>query len=300
MTQKEKKEHKTNYLYGGISGVKLEVDSFSLGEGIEIRQTFSHLFSTNMMAFSPPGPQGYHPAPWKAAKGGFSYDIEVEIRAPQQTSLGKTFDGEEIIWWIAALLRIAQYPHLSVPMISNYSFQDIPALEEEPTLTPFEIERRIFYPPSGEEPILDTEILSWVADNWQETGQLLNRDNKFYTALKAFDSATIQGRTSSSLLALWGGLEQLFAPSPAELRFRVAALLSSFLEEPGETRQALYKKILKLYSQRSTAAHTSKGIGQKPLIESFVIMRNALMKIIEKGHVPTQDELESYLFCTHV
>lgn len=61
-------ENESGYLFGGISGVTLPVASFSLGEGIELRQTLSHLFSANMMAFAPPGPEGYHPAPWKAAK----------------------------------------------------------------------------------------------------------------------------------------------------------------------------------------------------------------------------------------
>jgi hypothetical protein len=300
MTPKNNQTHDKSYLYGGISGVKLGVESFSFGEGIEIRRTFSHLFSSNMMAFSPPGPQGYHPAPWKAAKGGFRYDIEAEIRAPQISSLGESFNGKEIIWLIAALLRLAQFPYLSVPMISNYSYQDIPNLEVEPTLTPFEVERRIFIPPNGEIPTVNEEILTWIASNWEEIGQLLNRDNKFFTAFKAFDSAPIQGRTSSSLLALWGGLEQLFSPSPAELRFRVAALLASYLTQPGEDRITLYRKILKLYSQRSTAAHTSKEIDQEPLIETFVIMRNALIKIIEKKHVPSQEELEAYLFCVQV
>ena len=99
------------YLYGGVAGIKLSVESFALGEGVELRQTYSHLFSANMMAFAPPGPGGYHPAPWKAAKGGFGYDIEVEIRAPVQTTLGESFDAKETIWWISALLRLARFPY---------------------------------------------------------------------------------------------------------------------------------------------------------------------------------------------
>src|SRR5262245_61524183 len=111
-----------NYLYRGISGVELSVECFALGEGVEFRQTYAHLFSANMMAFARPGPEGYHLAPWKAAKGGFGYDIEAEIRASMHTSLGETFDANEIIWWIAALLRVTSFPYLSVPVISNRSF----------------------------------------------------------------------------------------------------------------------------------------------------------------------------------
>ncbi|HJP95850.1 MAG TPA: hypothetical protein VJ843_00605 [Candidatus Saccharimonadales bacterium] len=63
------------YAYGGVSGIELAIEYFDLGEGVEIRKTYAYLFSTNMMAFSRPGPEGYHPAPWKTAKGGFGYDI---------------------------------------------------------------------------------------------------------------------------------------------------------------------------------------------------------------------------------
>ncbi|MDO2949235.1 hypothetical protein [Aeromonas simiae] len=294
-----KMKDEAGYLYGGISGIRLAVESFALGEGIELRQTYCHLFSANMMAFGRPGPKGYHPAPWKAAKGGFGYDIEVEIRAPTQTTLGKSFDAKETIWWIAALLRLARFPYLSVPVISNHSFRDIPNSREEPTLTPFETEGRFFVPPEEADCILNEDQIAWVAEKWRSAGHLLNTNAKFYSALKAFDSATVRGRSSASMLALWGGLEQLFAPSAGELRFRVAALLSSYLEKPGPSRHELYKSILKLYNERSVVAHTAQEVETGPLVETYVIMRNALVRMIDEGKVPTQPELESLLFCVN-
>jgi hypothetical protein len=290
-------DKEAGYLFGGISGVTLPMESFSLGEGIELRQTFSHLFSANIMAFAPPGPEGYHPAPWKAAKGGFGYDIAVEICAPPRTSLGESFDAREIIWWIAALLRLTRFPYLSVPVFSDYSFRDIPNIKEEPTLTPFETEKRILGALQGEHCALSLENLTWVAQKWRSAGQLLNSNPKFFGAIKAFDSSTVRGRASASMLALWGGIEQLFAPSATELRFRVAALLASYLETPGNARLELYKRVLKLYNERSLAAHTAKEVEAGPLVETYVIMRNALLRMIDEEKVPTQSELESLLFC---
>ena len=287
----------SGYLYGGISGIRLAVESFALGEGVELRQTYCHLFSANMMAFGRPGLEGYYSVPWKAAKGGFGYDIDVEIRAPPQTTLGKSFDAKELIWWIAALLRLARFPYVSVPVISNQSFRDIPNSREEPTLTPFETEGRFFAPPKEADCILNEDQVAWVAENWRSAGHLLNTNTKFYSALKAFDSATIRGRTSASMLALWGGLEQLFAPSAGELRFRVAALLASYVEKPGPSRHELYKTILKLYNERSVAAHTAQDVETGPLVETYVIMRNALVRMIDEGKIPTQPDLESVLFC---
>lgn len=285
------------YLYGGISGVKLDIDYFDLGEGVEIRRTFAHLFSSNMVAFAPPGPKGYHPGPWKAAKGGFSYDIEVEIRAPEYTNLGKSFDARETIWWIAALLRIAHYPFLSIHVISSRPFSEIPMSDAETTITPFETEGRIFGPADGSSGVLEIEQLAWVKDKWVEAGKLMNQNPKLYSALKSFDGATLRGRASSSLLAMWGAIEQIFAPSAGELHFRVAALMASYLEPQGTSRLELYKEILKLYNERSIAAHTAKEIETGPLVQTYVLMRNALIKMIDANQVPTQANLETLLFC---
>ncbi len=287
----------TRHLYGGIAGVILPVESFALGEGIELRQTFSHLFSANMMAFSPPGPAGYHPGPWKAAKGGFGYDIEVEICTPNRTTLGDAFDGQEIIWWIAALLRLSAYPYLSVPVISNHSFRDIPNIQEEPTLIPFETERRIFETSETSNRTLSVDDLTWVKEKWKAAGLLLNENSKFYNAFKAFDSATLRARKSASMLAFWGGIEQLVAPTPGELRFRVAAFLASYLERPGASRLELFRRVLKLYNERSTAAHTAKDVETKPLVETYVLMRNVIVRMVDEAKVPSQSELESMLFC---
>jgi hypothetical protein len=96
---------------------------------------------------------------------------------------------------------------------------------------------------------------------------------------------------------MWGGLEQIFAPSPGELRFRVAALMASYLEAHGTARLQLYKEILKLYGERSVAAHTAQEVETEPLQRTYVIMRNVLVKMIDTNQVPTQTDLEALLLC---
>ena len=113
--------------------------------------------------------------------------------------------------------------------------------------------------------------------------------------LKAFDLATLRGRASSSLLAMWGGLEQIFAPTPGELRYRVAALMASYLEEHGAKRLSLYREILKLYNERCVAAHTAQEVETAPLVQTYVIMRNVLVKMIDTNQMPTQIDLETLL-----
>jgi hypothetical protein len=283
-------------LYAGISGCELNADSFELGEGVKLTKTYAHLMAPFIMAFAPPGPNGIHPAPWRAAQGGFGFDIHVELHIPANFSLSGGLDQEDTIWLIAALLRIIRFPFVTVPVLSDTSFTLIAESKREPHLRPLEITNRILVPRDEANRKLEDENLYWVRDHWIDSSRLMKKHDKFNTAFRAFDSATIKGKTSSSLLALWGGLEQLFSSSNAELRFRVSAMIASFLKPSGTERLELHKHIVKLYDARSAAAHTSNDIEQKHLIATYVLMRNALVKMLDTNHVPTRNELDALLF----
>ena len=283
------------YLYAGLSGTTLSVDTFDLGRDVQLVATYAHLMSPYIVAFAPAGPQGYHPAPWQAATGGAGFDITIELRVPNASLIGN-LDASELIWWIAALLRIGQVPQLTVPVRSNYPFESAKDGPGELSLEPMEVTPRIFRAAPDTPQSITADTLDWLKRKWEPAGQLLANNPRFYTALKAFDGATIEGKSSSAMLALWGGLEQLFAPSAGELRFRVSALIAAYLEQPGAARLECYKRILKLYNERSQAAHTAADVTTGPLIESYVLMRNVLVKMIDECNVPTQSSLEDQLF----
>lgn len=288
--------NETPYLYGGISGIELEIETLDLGQGVILRRTYAHLMSPCIMAFAPPGSKGHHAGPWKAAEGGFGFDIHIELRVPDEPLLGDGMPARETIWWIAALMRLAQFPYITVPVISNHPFDSAANTEAELALKPFETKPRIMVPPEKSRPIIGAVDLQWIKDKWLKCGRMLSADRRFHTAIRAFDFATVQGKTSSSLLGLWGGIEQLFSPSPGELRYRVASFLASYLEPPGEARLQLYRRILKLYNDRSAAAHTANEAELGPLVQTYVLMRNALVKMIDEHKVPTQQDLEDRLF----
>jgi hypothetical protein len=98
------------------------------------------------------------------------------------------------------------------------------------------------------------------------------------------------------LLLVWAALEGLFSPSRTELRFRVSALIASFLEPPGGKRRVLNSEVAKLYDARSSAAHQRSSIDRKALFESMILLRRIIIKIISESHVPSKDELEGFLF----
>lgn len=284
-------------LYAGIAHVTYTGQPFDLGHGIILRSTYAHLFAPNMMAFAR-APEGKpHPAPWHAAQGGLSYDIEIELAVPTFEKLPGGLGAKDAVWLIAALLRLAEYAHLMVPVISDIPFDAAAASKQKPMLQTFETEPRILRTRGGEVSLLKADNLSWVTSVWPRTAELLRTCPPLNMALRAADACTVKGRPASALLMAWGALEELFAPSRAELRFRVSAHIAAYLEPAGPERLELFRTVADLYNARSKAAHTAQDAEVAALVRSFVILRNVLIRMIDEGAVPTQADLEKRLFC---
>lgn len=285
--------------FGGLTGVMMGEGPVDLGEGVILRSTYAHLFAPFMAAFSPPRPDSrlkIHGGPVKAAKGGMAFDILVELEVP--LGIGKQWgmDEHDVIRLVASLLRLSAFPYMSVSAVSDISFNDIPKVDREPVIRPFETEHRMFSAPKEKLPELDSENLAWLREVWKSTAELMKSDVRFQQAFRAFDSVSAQGRISSSLLSVWGAIEHLFSPNTGELRYRVSANMATFLTDRGPDQLKLFKELSALYADRSTAAHTAKDIEHSPLVSSYVHLRNALVKIVDRGKVPTQGELEEMLF----
>ena len=104
-----------------------------------------------------------------------------------------------------------------------------------------------------------------------------------------------QAAVADGQLTAWGALEELFAPSRAELRFRVSAHIAAYLEPAGPKRLKTFKTVADLYTARSKAAHTAQDAELGALVQSFVLLRNALIKMVDEGAMPTQADLERRL-----
>jgi hypothetical protein len=281
-------------IYAGISGPKLSVNYFDLGEGMTIRQTYAHLMAPFMMAFSPAQNQKPHPTPWASVKGGFSFDIYVELFMPLKFQPPKALDRLNTIWWITSLLRLRLGHSISVPVITNCEFAKVASDWKNADIVPIEVF------PFSFKPRVETEIsledLNWVKENWIRGTELLQQSQEFNTAYQAFDSVGFISSDSLRLIALWGALEQLFSPARQELRFRIATNIAVFLEKPGSSRLTLYRKVLKLYDNRSKAAHGVHSDASDACHETYVLMRLILLKIIQTDNVPSREQLEELAF----
>lgn len=285
----------TPRMFAGLSGVTLPHD-IELGHGVTLRPTYAHLFAANMMAFERAKPGKPHPAPWKPARGGFAYDIQIELSVPTNRALVGGKSATEVIRLIASLLRLAGYPYLMVPVTSDHPF-DAAGAEDSPILTPFESEPRIFAAPSETSTEITEEHLLWLKAVWPAVAELVRQAPQLETALQAYDACTARGRAASALLIAWGALEEIFAPARAELRFRVSAHIAAFLELPGPKRLERFKQVAQLYNARSRIAHSAQDTDSSELVGTFIVLRNALIKIIDEQAVPSQADLERRLFC---
>lgn len=282
--------------YVGLSGIKLAVETFDLGFGIVLTRTFAHLNAFFFMHFEPTTTDHPFPKIIKDVKAGFGLDINVQIYIPNWRLFGCS-DRLNIAWLIATLIRLKTSPAVTIPVVADRPFSDIPSSWKEAEVFPVEeISPRCLVPVKNRKLDLDETDLVWIREHWQKSITLMNNNRDFNTAVQAVDFSLITKSSSLALITLWGALEQLFSPAKQELRFRISASIASYLEPPSRKRLALYKKILKLYNARSEAAHGTSGKHADPLIETYELIRRVLIKMIEDGHVPNRNEVEQLMF----
>jgi len=140
------------------------------------------------------------------------------------------------------------------------------------------------------------ESLTWVQANWRAALKLYTSSSEFRLAADALDAAQFIENEALALVSLWAAMEALFSPSTTELKFRVSALIASFLEEPGEARRTRQKLVAHLYDKRSAAAHGKPRHQSTDLVASFELLRKILIKMIHHKGVPNKEELDALLF----
>jgi hypothetical protein len=283
-------------LFAGIAGINLGLEEFNFGHNIVLRKTYAHIAAPYIAAFSPAEKGKPHPAPWKAVSGGMSFDIQAELEIPSEFTLPNWFDRVNPVWWFAALLRLKASNMAMIPVIANKSFGEIATSKDEPSFWSIEIKpSRLLLVENPNTDLGETD-LQWIQKYWVSGGDLMNKNDDFNLAFQAIDSCVWSNSQSLALVSLWGALERLFSPSHYELSFRISATIASYLEPPGKERHEFYRRVKKLYDARSKAAHGSPLEESKSLFETYELLKRALVKMIEENHVPSRNELESFLF----
>jgi hypothetical protein len=280
-------------LYAGISGPTFEIDAFDLGSGIVVSRTYAHLMAPFMMAFRPAPPGQHHPPPWRAAKGGFGFDIFLQVEAPPVLPL--PWDQRTTLWWLIALLRLRVGPRLIVPVLASASFVEA-VNTDNIQFWPLEIEPQFLKLDSESKTTIGEVDLAWVKKYWINSAHLLDDSSEFSLAFQAADQSMFARHASLALVWMWSALEALFSSGRDELRYRVSTTIASFLEPAGLGRMALQRETAKLYDSRSAAAHGRPDKAADALQRTYALLKRVVVKMIEENRVPTKAELEARLF----
>lgn len=279
--------------YGGLSGLEMGEEEYPLAQGVILRRTYAHVMAPFLLAANRPvSPGAHHPGPWRSVTGGFFADVTSEL----EISPWGTHTAESILKSTLLLIRLAVNPAVIAPVTSDRPFASLTFAGELPlTLNAREISPRHF-PLGVKDAVFNQHRASWVAEHLTTVLELLSTSSEFSFAVEAFMAGQFQEHTALILVSLWGSLESLFSPSTSELRFRVSALIASYLEAPGQERLQLQRLVAKLYDKRSAAAHGKPKHEENDVLETYWLLARVLRRIIETGTVPNKETLEAQLF----
>lgn len=294
-------------LYVGLTNLPLGERRFEFGDGIFLRganATFrSSLLLVNTDEASKKAKVGVpsdvgslqlpRPAFWQL--GGTTTHVTAELAVPETTQ--STFSQQyALARFICSLLRLWTNPAIRLHAMSAYPFTELTQVDGDgPRVIPLESFRQ--HSKLGlieSESMLDNIV--WVQTHWRAAVQLYSNSAEFRLAADALDSAQFVENEALALVSIWAAMEALFSPSTAELKFRVSALIASFLEEPGDARRSTQKFVASLYDKRSAAAHGKPRHQTADLVATFELLRRILIKMIQQKAVPSKDELDALLF----
>jgi hypothetical protein len=280
-------------MFVGISGLPMDGDYFDLGDGITIKRTYAHLMMPYVVAFKRPEPGMAHPGPWEAAEQPIGFDIEAELYVPEKVDGANDW---EIARALTFLLRLGINPAGAAPLMASHSLEEFPTLKSGETrkLTPLEVRRRSF--PLVAQGSLNATNAKWLGERWRIVHKLSKASAGFDLAMAAMDAGQFERNTAFTLVSLWGALEALFAGDRNELKFRVSSNIAAYIVEFGPDRGAYQKEVARIYDKRSAAVHGVPKHDNDDVLNTFTVMRAALMKMIETGKVPTREDLEKRLF----
>lgn len=283
--------------YAGLSGFELNTDEYDLGHGVLLRKTYVHLMRPMMLAFKEPASPGmHHPSPWIPSSAGDAIDMRVELVIPNGYA-NRGLDRMTIAKTVVTLLRIFVNPEISLMFASDHALSSFPDLDRKGIplkgstldILPRQFALGLVEPMSMDD-------LDLVKMHWSTAVALRSSSPEFAFAMEVMELGQFIPSTAMTLVSIWGALEAIFSPSAGELRFRVSALIATYMEPLGEGRLASQKEIAKLYDLRSAAAHGKPKHRGDDLLASFHLLRMVLIKIMEDKKLPSKDDLERMLF----
>jgi hypothetical protein len=144
------------------------------------------------------------------------------------------------------------------------------------------------------EPVVEGEF-RWLKNHLGNALSLVSSNRTILGAVEVFVDIQFVKHPAFALVSVWAALESLFGIDQ-EIKYRLAAYIATYLEPHGPTRKELYNKCTALYGRRCKAAHAGLKPEANDLLESIVVLRRVLLKIIESNASPKAKDIEQLLF----
>lgn len=290
-------DHKIYDLYFGFTHLDLKDTEVNFGDGIRLRTAYAKFLSplTLVNTGSLEVVKGVvPPAYWQMSVREDEVTAELTIPADSVKELKDSFEIARIIIFLS---RLRANPAIGLHVVARHPISKLISLPNDVDITvrPIEIEPRHF----SLHVMHENEVIQsfdWIREHWKTALELYRTNAEFRLAVDAIDSGQFVHSTSLAIVSLWAALEGLFSPAQNELRFRVSALIAAYLRPPGVERLKFQKEVASLYDKRSAAAHGKPKHHGDDLLKTFELLRTVLMTMIQRGEVPTKDQLEVSLF----
>lgn len=134
----------------------------------------------------------------------------------------------------------------------------------------------------------------WIAQHFDSFDRLACESESFRFSLIAISDWRYSKDARAAIARLWSGIEAIFGIK-SELVYRLATSAASILCSRGDSRIAKFKHIKRLYSTRSKAVHgaaISEGELLDALDESYQLLRELVLTIVERGQPFTKSDIE--------
>lgn len=214
-------------------------------------------------------------------------------------------DYEEVVQTaglVMAALRIRTEADVICPAVCERSWANLKATPGSPRWQAYRVEQIKLDHPMETVYAITVEDLEWaaraLAPLWELAVVKKEDDERFATAVEALCSYLHAGNYRMMAAQLWAGVEAIFDVQ-MEVKYRIATLSACLLEPPGTTRREKYKKVKKLYDERSQVVH-GKRVAEAKLrthvAEVRSLLAQLLARLIALGKVPTKDDFDDLVF----
>jgi len=220
--------------------------------------------------------------------------------APDRLQWPESALVDGVFWTAVALLRLVTSGFILPGDFSRRSWDVVDGLSpDDAALLGSTNSRRPAWWPDDRVAITQADC-DWVGESLMAALRL-RRDRRFHFGLEAFNGAFAEYDLRMAASKLWAGIEGLFGIN-SELRFRLSLYVATVLHPPGQKRESEYRRLLKLYDQRSKVVHGSE-LKASTLLNHVLqvqdVHRSLLRSVVSAARMWSVQEIESALANGH-